>query len=108
MSSQHVPLLKTLVYYLSNNHNSYALIIAGFHTGRATVARFFDLVTGTLHGTESGETEADLDQIRGKLRVAETFEVDVDLSRREWCTERAGETKDCLRRWSVVAVLARI
>lgn len=107
MPSQHLALLTTIATYLSPNPDSYALVVGGFHTGRTTVARFFDLITGHLHGSDSDESEADLEQIRGKLRLLERFEVDMDLNRRAWCACRKDETKHDLKRWCVVAILGR-
>ena len=46
-------------------------------------------------------------QVCGKLRLAEIFEVDVDLNRREWRAVREGEVKWEAKRWCVVGVLVR-
>ena len=89
MPSQHVNLTKTVVQYL--DENGCALVVAGFHTGRGTVANFFAVVPEAEHG----------------LRIEEIFEIDVEGNRREWCDKREGETRDSAKRWCVCAVLVQ-
>ena len=46
-------------------------------------------------------------QYVGKLKLADTFEVDVDLNTRPWMSVRESETKWEAKRWCVVGVLVR-
>jgi len=164
MSSQHTNIVKTIDSYLRAKQNeaqtqaqesnsdeeekeeegksvSCALVIAGFHTGRSTVARFFKIATGsssfpptsTTHThthtqvdtpaasareqTQISDSDKDSDsdedeeeetsKMRGTLRAAELFEVDVDCNVRPWLPSRAGEDKHAAKRWCVVGVLVR-
>lgn len=86
-----------------------ALVIAGFHTGRATVSSFFEIATGadkSNEHTEHNAKNADNGDDRS-LSIAQIIEVDVNLNVREWVSEREGENKEQLKRWCVVAVLVR-
>lgn len=94
-----------------------ALVVAGFHTGRSIVARFFEIATGSrssVAGAESAEAEQendeedeDVKQVKGLLRAAEIFEVDVDCNVRPWQAERPRENRDAAKRWVVCAALVR-
>lgn len=136
MPSQHENLVKTIDHWLrhdsapshatnadvdkdTNTLPPCALVIAGFHTGRSTVASFFEIATGAnlaAETKEDGNDHAQLNDQRGKnitedrdgcLSIAQIFEVDVDLNVREWVTEREGENKEQLKKWCVCAVLVR-
>ncbi|KAK5076974.1 hypothetical protein LTR64_005547 [Lithohypha guttulata] len=128
MPSQHANLVKTINSYLrekdedeDHEGQACALVIAGFHTGRSIVARFFEIATGSRLG--SGETageqeircndeeeekeDEDVRQVKGILIAAEIFEIDVDCNVRPWLAERPGESKDHAKRWCVCAALVR-
>lgn len=139
MPSQHANLVKTIDSCLAAQAQQdeaqanaasmpCALVIAGFHTGRSTLARFFKIATGssTLSLTASvpDRTQtADLDSpsdedededeelktlsTHASLRAAELFEIDVDRNVRPWQPSRAGEDKHAAKRWCVVGVLVR-
>lgn len=130
MPSQHANLVKTINSYLhekdedeDHEGQACALVIAGFHTGRSIVARFFEIATGSrLGGTEAGsgqgtkhnaeeeeeqEDDDDVRQVKGILTAAEIFEIDVDCNVRPWLAERPGESKDQAKRWCVCAALVR-
>ena len=132
MPSQHVNILRTILHFLpqgiskdTDEMNSVpcALVVAGFHTGRAIVRNFFDLAVG--HSMSSPHSD-DIDEQRpqpqpyshltaeeracvGKLRLARIFEMDMDKRRRDWvwASERKGEGKWEAKRWCVVGVLVR-
>ena len=86
--------------------------MAGFHTGRGVVSQFLEVATGEgesalrIEEDERGE-DAKEKGVRGRLRAAELFEIDVNGVRRPWESVREGETKDEAKRWCVVAVLVR-
>lgn len=126
LPSQHRNLVKTIDLWLrdcststddsnssATSSLSCALVIAGFHTGRSTVASFFEIATGTDHKDETQDTHRGIPERQGNaddtanLSIAQIFEVDVNLSVRDWVTEREGETKEQLKRWCVCAVLVR-
>lgn len=67
------------------------LVIAGFHTGRANVASFFDVAE------EQG------------LDVEEIYEDDAEGVRREWSSEENGASDggSFLKKWLVLATLKR-
>jgi len=55
---------------------------------------------------QQGE-DFDSQVVKGPLRAAEIFEIDVDGLRRPWEPVRDGESKYTAKRWCVVAVLVR-
>ncbi len=91
MPSQHRNLARSMVHFLSTateeEEEGRVFVVAGFHTGRAKVAGFF----------ETAEEEG--------LVVERIEEVDVDGRRREWMQVREGEDLGDRKRWVVVAVL---
>lgn len=114
MPSQHENLVKTIGQALNQKSNSCAIIVAGFHTGRATVQNFFDIATGEtydddLDGDRKADTETESElAVRKdlpKFKIQELFEVDVDGQRREWQRMRPGEGREETKRWCVVAIL---
>ena len=106
---------------------SCALVVAAFHTGREIVRQFFEVATGqytfrtldaeddggkcihaiTEAGGEGDDENGELDKVKGRLRTAEVFEIDVDGLRRPWKPVRVGESIEAAKRWCVVAVLVR-
>ena len=89
MPWQHHSLAKSIYHFLSQAKDARAWVIAGFHTGRAKVAIFFDVVV------EVG------------LKIEDVWERDVDGHEREWMKERDGGREDITgrKRWMVIAVL---
>lgn len=121
MPSQHANIAKTIHQWLRNNDVNQtdsstpcALVIAGFHTGRSTVASFFDIATGKQPATDDTAVERrekdqgqEQDQVLPPLSLAQIFEVDVDLKVRDWAPERPKETKEEAKRWCACGVLVR-
>ena len=97
MPSQHEALARTIGRALvrGGEGEGAAIVVAGFHTGRAAVREFFDVATGAGEYLDSESV----------LKIAEIFEVDVDVVRREWERERLGENREEAKRWCVVAIL---
>jgi len=136
MPSQHVNVVETINTYLRqastattttaaiNKSVPCALLTAGFHTGRRTVARFVEIATGSKTGKEipvsldednstdtqdeeAEEEDVEVTEVKGLLRAAEIFEIDVDCNVREWIPERPTENKEETKRWCVCIVLVR-
>ena len=89
MPWEHLGLVQSMLHFLSYDEGARIWVTAGFHTGRAKLASFFDLVT------ETG------------LEVEEIWERDIDGHEREWVKERDGGREDISgrKKWLVVAVL---
>lgn len=129
MPMQHGNLLRSILSYLKDaNVDSgsviedkiaapCALVLGGFHTGRSVVGDFMELATGHRSGNggkivgEVGTRDgADVDEhadIRGRLKAAEVFEVDVHGMRRDWQPVRPYESKEQSKRWCICAILVR-
>ena len=119
MPSQHENLVKTIDMWLKKDNEACALVVAGFHTGRSTVAEFLDVATGRRDGDNEGnevraqdnvaeqDEDKERNKVKGTLRAAEIFEVDVDCNLRPWQSERPGESKEQAKRWCVCAALVR-
>ncbi|MCJ1387740.1 hypothetical protein MMC18_000583 [Xylographa bjoerkii] len=86
MPWQHQSLAESIHHFLSRAKDARAWVIGGFHTGRAKLAPFFDVVV------EVG------------LEVEDIWERDVDGHEREWTNSRR-EDVTRRKRWIVVAVL---
>lgn len=91
MPWEHENLVRSMLYLLDTSADARVLAIAGFHTGRAKLAGFFD------------EAEAQ------GLEVEQIHEEDVAGNRREWAKERDGglENHTERKRWLVLAILKR-
>lgn len=91
MPSQHENLVTSMLHFLTNDSEGRILAIAGFHSGKARLAAFFEVVV------EMG------------LEIEEIYEEDVEGVRREWLVERDGgaENHTERKRWLVVAILKR-
>lgn len=91
MPHQHENLVQSMLHFLSLDHSARILAIAGFHTGRAKLAGFFD------------EAEAQ------GLAIEEIYEEDCDGVRREWQKEKDGGKENVTerKRWLVTAILRR-
>lgn len=91
MPWEHASLAKSMAYFLSHDDDARVFVVAGFHTGRAKLAPFFDVV-----GAEGLEPET-------------IYEEDVEGNQRPWLLERDGGREDVTgrKRWLVVATLKR-
>ena len=92
MSLQHENLARTMKWFLAPTGK--VCVVAGFHTGRAIVAEFFQTA------------------VKMGLEIEKIYERDLNSSleeggelRREWVNEREGEGVENRRRWCVIAVL---
>lgn len=111
MLHQHSNLVRTLLWFLSDgkaNGNETEIedegriwVVAGFHTGRAIVAHFFEKAVAMGLEIES-IYERDLSAGQEEEAKEEQGEV-----RRAWEPVRAGEGPENRRRWCVIAVLKR-
>lgn len=89
MSSQHEELQKSIAWFLASN--GLAWIVAGFHTGRKKIGRFFDQSSLRHAG----------------LVVEKIWERSADGLEREWVIDRGQEDITELKRWLVIAVLRK-
>jgi hypothetical protein len=87
----HTPLRRSIAHFLSPNDGR-AWVIAGFHTGRAKLAGFFD--------------EKELKRVG--LVVERIWERDAEGREREWVTDRGYEDVTERKRWLVIAVLKHV
>ncbi|KAJ5655703.1 hypothetical protein N7507_007653 [Penicillium longicatenatum] len=94
MVSQHENITRTMQWFLAPGGKVW--IVAGFHTGRAIVAGFFEMAL--KHGFEI-EKIFERDQVKSGEHGEEI--------RREWLPVRDDESIESRRRWCVVAVLKR-
>ncbi|KAK3327984.1 hypothetical protein B0T19DRAFT_400785 [Cercophora scortea] len=92
MPWQHANLLRSVDWFLGQGPTARAWVIAGFHTGRDKLSRFF--VKETL--AEKG------------LEVERIWERDCDGKDREWSWDRGIEDVSERKRWLVIAVLRRV
>ncbi|KAK5111025.1 hypothetical protein LTR62_005400 [Meristemomyces frigidus] len=91
MPSQHYNLVQSMLNFLSWHTSSRIFAIAGFHTGRAKLAAFFDVA------------------VAEGLDVEEIYEEDADGVQRDWKPERDGGREDPTgrKKWLVIARLRR-
>jgi len=90
LCSQHHNLARSMLHFLSQDPKSRVFVIAGFHTGRATLAHFFEEAI-----------------VQVGLTIEEIFEMDADGKRREWKSSAAEESIGESKRWLVVARLMK-
>ncbi|QDS73690.1 hypothetical protein FKW77_003025 [Venturia effusa] len=90
ISTQHTNLAKSMLHFLSHDPKARIFVIAGFHTGRARMAPFFE---------ETVEEEG--------LEMEDIFEMDADGVRREWRPYAPEEMGGERKKWLVVARLKR-
>jgi hypothetical protein len=92
MPWEHENLAKSMLHFLADTPDARILCIAGFHTGRAKVAPFFEETV-----PQQG------------LSVEDIFEMKADGTRRAWAKERDGGREDIgeRKKWLVVARLKR-
>lgn len=91
MVGEHESLVESMLHFLSHDEDAQVWVIAGFHTGRAKLAMFFDTAV------EMG------------LEISQIYERDVEGHERAWKRERDGGREDVTerKRWLVVAILKR-
>ncbi|KAH0541344.1 hypothetical protein FGG08_004182 [Glutinoglossum americanum] len=89
MPGQHRNLAHSMLYFLSKTRVAKVFVIAGFHTGRANLARFFDVAV------EEG------------LVVESILERDAQGNERAWKVDRGLEDVFERKKWLVMAILAR-
>ncbi|WPG98758.1 Hypothetical protein R9X50_00155200 [Acrodontium crateriforme] len=91
MPGQHENLAQSMLHFLTMDPVGRILVAAGFHTGRAKLAAFFD--TAVDEG----------------LAVEDIYEEDANGVRRPWMKERDGGREDHTERkkWLVMAILSR-
>lgn len=88
----HEQLLDTIDWFLGEGEDSWAWVVAGFHTGREIVADFYETA-----------------EKRGFM-VEKLWERDLgseDRILREWTPKRMGESLENRRRWCTVGILKR-
>ncbi|TLD36914.1 hypothetical protein E2P81_ATG02696 [Venturia nashicola] len=90
MSMQHTNLAKSMLHFLSQDQDARIFVIAGFHTGRARMAPFFE---------ETVEEEG--------LEIEDIFEMDANGIRREWKPAAPEEMSGERKKWLVIARLKR-
>lgn len=91
MTGQHLNLVQSMLHFLTLEREGRVFLVAGFHTGRAKLASFFDVA------------------IEEGLEVEQIYEEDVEGERRKWKNERDGgaENHTERKRWLVIAQLKR-
>jgi predicted nicotinamide N-methyase len=89
MPDQHSNLMKSISWFLKPSGKAW--VVAGFHTGRFKISRFFDAESLAAQG----------------LEVESIVERDPVGNEREWVTDRGIEDKTKSKRWLVVSVLRR-
>ncbi|KAH7382201.1 putative methyltransferase-domain-containing protein [Pyrenochaeta sp. MPI-SDFR-AT-0127] len=92
MPWEHQNLAKSMLHFLADSPDARILCIAGFHTGRAKVAPFFEEVV-----PQQG------------LEIEDIYEMDADGQRRPWAKERDGGTENIgeRKKWLVLAQIRR-
>jgi nicotinamide N-methyltransferase len=89
MPWQHKNLMKSICWFLKDEGKAW--VIAGFHTGRAKMAPFFDRDALAEHG----------------LEVESIVERDPNGKEREWTFDRGIEDVSERKRWLVISVLRK-
>ncbi|VBB76326.1 Putative nicotinamide N-methyltransferase [Podospora comata] len=92
MPWQHVNLRRSVGWFLREDEDARAWVVAGFHTGREKMRGFFDK-----------EKLAEVG-----LEVERLWERDCDGGEREWVWDRGVEDISVRKRWLAVGVLRRI
>ena len=88
--AEHNNLVRSMLHFLSPEPSARVLVIAGFHTGRAKIAAFFEEAV-----PENG------------LEVEDIFDMDADGQRRTWNPQAPEEPIGERKKWLVLARLKR-
>ncbi|ORY71764.1 uncharacterized protein BCR38DRAFT_329090 [Pseudomassariella vexata] len=91
MPTQHANLQKSIAWFMKDDAEARAWVVAGFHTGRAVMRGFFK---------EEGLKAAGLE-------IERIWERDCNNVEREWIEDRGPEDDGIRKRWLVVGVLRR-
>ncbi len=83
---EHYGLAQSMVHFVSPKEDAQVWVIAGFHTGRAKIASFFDIAD------------------QAGLEIEEIWERDCDGHERSWERDRQDKERN---RWFVIAILKR-
>ncbi|KAM0255324.1 hypothetical protein ACHAQJ_005914 [Trichoderma viride] len=92
MPWQHANLRRSINHFLKKSDSARAWVVAGFHTGRAKMAGFYD---------------AEALREEGGVEIERMWERDCDGVEREWDADREDDITE-RKRWLVVAVLKRV
>jgi EEF1A N-terminal glycine/lysine methyltransferase len=92
LTQEHHNLARSMLHFLSPSPEARIFVVAGFHTGRAKLASFFEEVVG-----------------HEGLEVEDVYEMNADGHRRDWTPERDGGREDIgeRKKWLVVSRLKR-
>jgi hypothetical protein len=90
LAGEHDNLVQSMIHFLSPDPSARVLVIAGFHTGRAKIATFFEEAV-----PPSG------------LEVEEIFDMDADGQRRTWDARAPEQPVGERKKWLVLAILKR-
>lgn len=91
MPWQHANLLRSIEWFLKDSVQARCWVVAGFHSGRAAMAEFFQ-------GEKLGAAGLEIELI---------WERDVDGIERKWSWDRGIEDPGERKRWLTVAILKR-
>lgn len=86
MDFEHRSLALSMLHFLSLTDNAQVWVLAGFHTGRAKLASFFDIV------------------VQVGMEVQNIWERDADGNERDWDRSREDQERN---RWMVIGILRR-
>lgn len=112
MPWQHANLMRSIEWFLADNGDARAWVVAGFHTGRQKMRDFFKVdEEGCLSvANEDGKENTkpgEANDARGRLEIESIWERDCDGEEREWVWDRGVEDVTERKRWLVVAILRR-
>ncbi len=86
MPYEHQSLVRSMLHFLTLDPRGRIFVVSGFHTGRATLAKFFDVAMAE------------------GLEVEDVYEEDDRGTRREWVKERDDTDR---KKWLMIARLRR-
>ena len=91
LTGEHLNLVRSMLHFLREEVDARIWIIAGFHTGRAALASFFDTAVGA------------------GLNIVSIWERDVNGNERQWvrAMDDGKENVSERKKWLVVAILKR-
>ena len=91
MTGEHLSLVQSMLYFLSDEARARVWVVAGSHTGRAALASFFDVASNA------------------GLAAEKIWEKDVNGNEREWLSEKDDRREDATEwsKWHVICILRR-